>query len=118
MQPKEAPTRVPSRAELVEAAKELGIELKPDGSIPPRVYRKLVDVVRESWREIAQEVADDEAADRSVEEASAFSASMAHHMTELQGRGITESSAARIAAAIAPTVWRDTKELHTHDRQR
>jgi hypothetical protein len=103
------PERVPTQAELLEAATELGIELKPNGAIPPRVYRKLVDVVRESWREIAKEVADDEAVGRSAKEASAFSTSMAQHMTELQERGISESSAALIAAAIAPTVWRDTK---------
>lgn len=101
------PERIPSQSELLAAARELGLVGEDSTRVPPRHYKKLVDVVRESWREITAEQDAAAAMDRAAADAAAFSVPISEHMAALQRHGITEPSAARIVAAIAPQIWRD-----------
>ncbi|NDK91035.1 hypothetical protein GYA93_15795 [Gordonia desulfuricans] len=95
------PERIPSQAELLEAARELGLVDPGATRVPPRHYKRLVDIVRETWREAAVEAE----STRTAQDAEAFSDRISEHIAALEQRGI--SDAARIVAAIAPQVWRD-----------
>lgn len=87
-------SRIPSDAEIAEAAAELGIT----GPIRGRIRAKVVRAMQ-----LAETMPDDEGQDGAPEFADAIASTHAR-LTEA---GLPTSAADRVVAAIAPAVWRD-----------
>lgn len=100
--------KVPSDAEMQEAAVELGW-LEQGQPVPVRLRAKLAKVVQEAWREGT-------AAQTQQVAAAAFSQPVLAIMGGLTtgDTAISETSAARIVAAIAPAIWRDIHKGAAH----
>ncbi|TSD47981.1 hypothetical protein FFI94_018875 [Rhodococcus sp. KBS0724] len=89
--------RIPSIAERTEVAIELGI-IKPGEELTPRLQKKLAQTIQ---------IAEGEEAEAVEAAASDPVVLIAKVHADLLKAGLTSFAADRIAAAIAPQIWRD-----------
>jgi hypothetical protein len=93
--------RIPSDREMTLAAEQLGL-IQPGETVPPRLRAKVARAIQlaDDARE-AEHAEDDPAGD--------FVSPIASTFADLIKAGLSEDAAARVVAAIAPSVWRTTK---------
>lgn len=91
--------RIPSLAERTEVAIELGI-IEPGGVLTPLQQKKLAQTIQ---------IAEAEEADEAEADASDPIPLIVKVHADLIEAGLSDIAAARIAAAIAPAIWRDNQ---------
>ena len=93
--------RVPTESEMRDAGERLGILVAGD-PITPRVRAKLAKVVTDA-------LAEDEASAGREKSGDALAAPLIDTYQRLTGAGMSDASAGRIVAALAPIVYRKTQ---------
>lgn len=98
--------RTPTDTEITNTAIELGL-IKPGGKVPPQLRAKVAKTIQ-----LASQL---DAEDESSSTVSTPVALIATTYNDLIEAGIPDHAAARIAAALAPEIWR-TESGAAHDR--